>query len=96
MKLSNKTYDTLKWVALVALPALQVFWLTIGKVWGFPYLTEVGATIGALGLFIAALMGLSNREYNAQYVDTQNLYNAESIEEMMGTEDENENNATEE
>ena len=96
MKLSNKTYDILKWVALVALPALQVFWLTVGKVWGFPYLTEVGATIGATGLFIAALLGLSNREYNAQYVDTQDNYNAESIEEMMGAEDEDENDTTEE
>ncbi len=63
MKLSNKTYDFLKWFALVALPATQVFWLTVGKVWGFPYLTEVGATIGAIGLFIAALMGLSARGY---------------------------------
>lgn len=64
MKLSNKTYDTLKWIALVALPATQVFWLTVGKVWGFPYLTEIGATIGALGLFIAALLGLSGKNYN--------------------------------
>ena len=34
MKLSNKTYDFLKWFALIALPATQVFWLTIGMVWG--------------------------------------------------------------
>ena len=63
MKLSNRTYDFLKWFALVALPATQVFWLTVGKVWGFPYLTEVGATIGAVGLFIAALLGLSVKGY---------------------------------
>lgn len=63
MRLSNKTYDFLKWFALVALPATQVFWLTVGKVWGFPYLTEVGATIGAFGLFIAALLGLSSKQY---------------------------------
>ncbi len=63
MKLSNKTYDFLKWFALIALPATQVFWLTVGKVWGFPYLTEVGATIGALGLFIAALLGISIKGY---------------------------------
>ena len=59
MRLSNKTYDFLKWFALVALPAFQVFWLTVGKVWSFPYLTEIGATIGATGLFIAALLGLN-------------------------------------
>ena len=63
MRLSNKAYDFLKWFALVALPAFQVFWLTVGKVWGFPYLTEIGATIGATGLFIAALLGLSSKSF---------------------------------
>lgn len=64
MNFSNKTYDRLKWIALVAIPATATFWLTIGKVWGFPYLTEIGATITATGLFIAALLGLSTHEYN--------------------------------
>ncbi len=71
MKLSNKMYDFLKWFALIALPAFQVFWLTVGKVWNFPYLTEVGATIGATGLFIAALLGLSIKGYTeGAVVDT--------------------------
>ena len=97
MKLSNTTYDTLKWVALVALPALQVFWLTVGKVWGFPYLTEIGATIGATGLFIAALLGLSNRTYNAAFEGVQDTFNGEYLDEMMEVEgDENENFTTEE
>ena len=72
MKLSNTLYDFLKWFALVALPASQVFWLTIGKVWNFPYLTEVGATIGALGLFIAALLGLSSKQFNDGAVISKN------------------------
>lgn len=59
MKLSDKAYDILKWVALVAIPATEAFWLTVGKVWGFPYLTEIGTTIAALGLFIATLIGVS-------------------------------------
>lgn len=63
MKLSNKTYDILKWVALVAIPALEAFWLTVGKVWGFPYLTEIGTTIAAVGLLIATLIGVSSVNY---------------------------------
>lgn len=59
MKLSDKAYDILKWVALVAIPATEGFWLTVGKVWGFPYLAEIGTTISALGLFIATLIGVS-------------------------------------
>ena len=65
MKLSNQTYDFLKWFALMAIPALEGFWLTVGKVWGFPYLTEIGTTIAAIGLFIAALIGVSSKAYYA-------------------------------
>lgn len=63
MQISNRLYDILKWTALVALPAIQAFWLTVGKVWGFPYLTEIGTTIAALGLLIAALIGVSSNSY---------------------------------
>ena len=63
MKISNRAYDILKWVALVAIPALEAFWLTVGKVWGFPYLTEIGTTIAAVGLLIATLIGVSSHNY---------------------------------
>ena len=71
MRLSDKVYDFLKWVALVAVPAVEAFWLTIGKTWGFPYLTEIGTTIAAVGLLIAALIGVSSVSYN-KFVMLQN------------------------
>ena len=64
MHLKDSTYDFLKWFALIAIPATATLWLTIGKVWNFPYLTEIGATISAIGLFIAALIGVSTKTYN--------------------------------
>lgn len=64
MKISNRAYDTIKWVALVAIPATEALWLTVGKVWGFPYLTEIGTTIAAFGLFLATLIGVSGKAYN--------------------------------
>ena len=66
MKLPNKVYDFLKWFALVAIPAIEAFWLTVGKVWGFPYLTEIGTTIAAVGLLIAALIGVSTVNSNKE------------------------------
>lgn len=63
MRISDRTYDTLKWVALVAIPALEALWLTVGKAWGFPYLTEIGTTIAAVGLFLATLIGVSSNTY---------------------------------
>ena len=64
MKLSNKTYDTLKWIALTALPAIEVLWLALGKIWNFPYVVEIGATIAAVDVFLGTLLGVNNIQYN--------------------------------
>lgn len=69
MKLPNNVYNFLKWFALIAIPALEGFWLTVGKVWGFPYLTEIGTTIAAVGLFIAALIGVSTVNYRKDQIE---------------------------
>lgn len=63
MKLNNKTYDVLKYIALIALPAIQVFWLTIGKIWDISYTVEIGATIGAVALLLGTLLGVSTKNY---------------------------------
>lgn len=63
MKLSNKTYDILKWVALVVIPASATLVLTVGKIWGLPYYDNIGATISAVGLFIAAIIGVSSKDF---------------------------------
>lgn len=64
MKLSDKAYDALKWIAMWLLPALATLWLTLGKVWDFPYQTEIGATITAIDVFLAAVLGLSKKNYD--------------------------------
>ena len=66
MIFSNKTFDVLKWIALVGLPALACLWFTVGKIWGFPYLAEIEATIVAIDTFLGALLGISNIRYNAR------------------------------
>ena len=60
---NNKVYDVLKWIALIALPAIATLWFTVGKIWGFPYLAEVEATIIAIDTFLGALLGISNIRY---------------------------------
>lgn len=85
MKLDNKTYDTLKYVALIALPALQVFWLTIGKIWDLSYTVEIGATIGAVALLLGTLLGVSTRNY---YDENQTqMFNEDLLKDMLGYEE---------
>lgn len=58
--LPDKAYKTLKWVALIALPA--VAWLVgaVGSQWGLPHCGEIVTTINAVGLFVGALIGVSH------------------------------------
>lgn len=77
MKFDNKTYDILKYVALIALPAIQVFWLTIGKIWNIGYTVEIGATIGAVALLLGTLLGVSTKNWLAE--KKQDNFNNEGI-----------------
>lgn len=63
MKLSNKVYDALKWVALIALDAIGLFYKTISSIWGIPFGDEVLATCTALSLLIGTLIGVSSAQY---------------------------------
>lgn len=61
--MSNKTYDILKWVALVVLPALGTFYFALSGIWGFPYGEQVVGTITAIDTFLGALLGISSINY---------------------------------
>lgn len=63
--MSNKTYDILKWVATVVLPALATLTLTIGQIWGLSdWTVPIGATISAVATFMGAILGISSIAYN--------------------------------
>lgn len=62
--MSNKLYDVLKWVALVALDAVGLFYKTVATIWGLPLGDEVLATFAALSLLIGTLIGVSSAQYN--------------------------------
>lgn len=66
MKLDNKVYDVLKWVALVVLPAVATLYTALAGVWGLPFAQEIPATITAIDLFIGALLGVSTAQYNKE------------------------------
>jgi hypothetical protein len=63
MKLNNKTYDVLKWIAQILLPALGTLYFALSKVWGLPYDTEVVGTITAVDAFLGAILGISTSQY---------------------------------
>lgn len=58
--LPDKAYVTLKWVALIVLPALATLVGAVGTAWGWPHLTAIISTITAVSAFVGALIGASN------------------------------------
>ena len=63
MRLSDGVYNFIRWFSLIFIPAAEVLILTVGKIWSIPYYTEIGATIAAVGVFLAAVIGVSSRAY---------------------------------
>ena len=62
----SPVFDVLKWVCIIGLPAIATLWFTLGKIWGFPYLAEIEATIIAIDTFLGALLGISTIQYNKE------------------------------
>lgn len=56
--IKNSTYDFLKALATIILPAIATLYATIAAIWGFGFSNEVNATIEAIICFINALLGL--------------------------------------
>ena len=63
--LSNKTYDILKYIAQIALPAAGTLYFALASIWGFPYGEQIVGTITAIDAFMGALLKISTDRYNA-------------------------------
>lgn len=64
MKLSNKAYDILKWIAMVVLPAIGTLYFALAGIWGFPYAEQIVGTITAVDTFLGVLLGISAAQYS--------------------------------
>jgi len=63
--MSNKVYDILKYIVTIGLPAVTTLWLTLASIWDFPYAEPIGATLGAVTVFLGAIIGVSSAKYKA-------------------------------
>jgi hypothetical protein len=61
--MSNKLYDILKLVSMIATP-LATFILTLTDIWGFnQYGTAIAASVSALGILLGAILKISTDKY---------------------------------
>lgn len=79
MKLTNKQYDILKWIALIALPAIGTLYFTLATIWGLPYGDQVVGTITAVDTFLGALLGISTSKHNKRKAASAKSSNAHTM-----------------
>lgn len=69
MRLSNRAYDIMKWVAQLLLPAAGTCYFALAKIWGLPFGHEIVGTISAVDAFLGVILGISNANYKRS-IDT--------------------------
>lgn len=69
MLMSDKTYDILKYIAQIVLPAIAALYAALAGIWGFPYGEEIVGTISALDLFMGTLLKISQTKYNKELLE---------------------------
>lgn len=66
MKLSNKTYDIMKWVVQLLIPALITLYGVIGSTLNIPYTQEILTIAGAVDVFLGTILKISTDNYNKE------------------------------
>ncbi len=64
--MKNKTYDILKFIAQIVLPALATFYVTIAGLWGLPLSQEVSGTIMAIDTLLGTVLMISSSNYKKE------------------------------
>lgn len=62
--MTNRTYDIMKEIAQIWLPALATLYFTLASIWGFPYAEQIVGTISAIDVFLGAILKISTIKYN--------------------------------
>lgn len=63
MKMTNRTYDILKYIAQIVLPALGTLYFALSGIWGLPYGEQIVGTLAALDAFLGAVLKLSSDQF---------------------------------
>lgn len=80
-QLPSKTYNFVKPLVQIALPAAATLYSALALIWGFPYEIEIVGTITAVATFLGVVLGVSTRNfYNSDrpYDGTMNVIEQDS------------------
>lgn len=61
--MSDKTYDVLKYLAQVIIPALGTLYFALSSIWGLPYGEQIVGTLTAIDAFLGTVLKISSDDY---------------------------------
>lgn len=86
-KMTNDTYDKLKWLTTKGLPAFGTFVSAVGLIWGIQNTEKITATILALITMLGGMLGISTNNYNKDFNNDEFI---PQLEKEMADKDEEE------
>ena len=84
MKFTSRTYDILKELTTVWLPAFGTLYFALSGIWGFPYGEQIVGTITAIVAFLGVCLHISTTNYRAD--KEQDNFNYDTLEDMVEVE----------
>lgn len=63
--MTNRTYDILKYIFTIILPALATLYVALANIWGLPYADNIAGTIAAIVVFANTALAIKSARYNA-------------------------------
>ena len=66
--MSNKMFDTIRFLCEVLVPAIGALYFGLSKIWGLPYGPEITGTCACVATFLGAIIGISRANYNEDEV----------------------------
>jgi hypothetical protein len=64
--ITSETYDVLKWIAQIAIPAIAILCSAIGEIWNIPYTLQIATTLTAIDGFMGLILQFSTETYNKE------------------------------
>ena len=62
--MTNRTFDILRTLCEVVLPAVSALYVGLAQIWSFPMAEQIAGTIAVLITFLGAFLNVKRKSYN--------------------------------
>lgn len=64
--MSHKWYTIWEWIVILVLPTVGTAYAVLGEIWGFPYISEIQASILTISMCLGIILGIQNKRMKGE------------------------------